>query len=142
MARLGVIIFSAITLALFFNGSAVFAQGGLIAPPTGTVPGVEGRVHTLCDFFATGQNILNFLVTISVAAAGIGIMIGGFLIMLSGANKSWYEKGVSALKAGVIGLVIVFSAWLVVNTIINALVPGVGGVPLGFPWPWNQVRCI
>jgi hypothetical protein len=98
---------------------------------------------TLCDLFATGQRVLNFLVGppggLVFALAVIGIMIGGMLIMVSGGNKELYSKGVFALKAAVIGLAIALSAWIIVNTIFLALAGGPR--PPGFPWPWHQIRC-
>jgi hypothetical protein len=129
-------------LGVGFSAPAAL-NAALVAPCTGQVPGVEGTVCTLCDLFKTGQNILNFMVSpqggLVFVLSVIGIMIGGILILVSGANQQLYAKGVFALKAAVTGLAIALAAWVIINTILVALTGS--QQPQGFPWPWNEVRC-
>jgi ABC-type microcin C transport system permease subunit YejE len=135
-ARIGVslILLAAVMVA------AQPASAALVAPCTGDpIPGTDERQCTLCDLFATGQNVLNFLVTISVAVAMIGVMIGGVLIMISGGSERLYQRGVTALRLALTGFIIVMLAYVIVNTIINALAGS--SQPRGFPWPWNRVSC-
>ncbi len=98
---------------------------------------------SLCDLFKTMQNVLNFIVSpkggIVFALAVIGIMIGGILIMVAGANTKLYSLGISFLKAAFVGLVIALVAWVIVNTILLLLTGS--NQPPGFPWPWNEIRC-
>lgn len=117
------------------------AAAGLVAPCTGTTPGVQGTICTLCDLFKTGQNIFEFAINIAAALMGIGVVYGGILIMIAGGNEELHRRGIDAIRRAAIGFVIVFAAWVIVNTIINVLAGGSGGVPRGFPWPWNEVRC-
>jgi len=91
---------------------------------------------SFCDLIATAQSVLNFLINFAYLAAGIGIMAGGIMIMLGGANEALYRRGREALKAALIGLAIALVAWIVVNTIINAIAD-----PSKFPWPWNRLTC-
>lgn len=133
-------LFLTIVLVLTIATVALPASAALFTKCTGElIPGTTERQCTFCDLFATGQNILNSLIGFAVAAAGIGIVIGGFYIMISGGNEELYKRGMNALRAGVIGLIVVFSAYVIVNAIINAVAPGAAKV---FPWPWNKVRCI
>lgn len=91
---------------------------------------------TFCELLATAQAVLNFMLKLAALAAGIGIIIGGLLIMMAGGNPALYQKGILALKAAAIGLIIALSAWVIINTIINRI-----ATPSALPWPWNQVRC-
>jgi hypothetical protein len=124
-------------LAQVFFAPYANAQGGLLVCPRYPEP------CTLCDLFATGQRILNFMVSprggLVFVLSVIGIMIGGILILVSGGNQQLYTKGVFALKAALIGLAIALSAWIIVNTILVALTGS--QQPEGFPWPWNTIRC-
>lgn len=142
--QIAFIVVALLIMMVFVAPTAWGAQRGLVAPPTGEVEGVEGRVHTLCDLFATGQRVLNFLVGppggLVFVVSVIGIMIGGILIMVSGGNQQVYAKGVFALQAAVIGLAIALAAWVIINTIIVGLAGG-GARPPGFPWPWHEIRC-
>lgn len=125
---------------LALGAAAAFpAAAALVAPCTGTTPGVEGTICTLCDLFATGQNIFNFMINIAAALMGIGVLYGGILLMIAGGNEDLHRKGIDAVRRAVIGFVIVFGAWVIINTILVAL--GGSAQPRGFPWPWNEVRC-
>jgi len=78
----------------------------------------------LCHLFVLFNNIVKFLVvTIVPALAILMIAIGGFLFFLYPENPQNIEKAKSIFKSVGIGLLLVFSAWLVVNlffTIIGA----------------------
>ena len=123
-------------IAVFFAPIAWAQERGLVVCP-------GGGPCTLCDLFATGQRILNFLVGppggIVFVVAVLMIMFGGILIMVSGGNKQIYGNGIFALKHAVIGLAIALTAWIIVNTIIVGLAGG--DRPPGFPWPWHEIHC-
>jgi len=88
-----------------------FAQ---IVPCTG--PDCDwGKLLTL------GQNILNFIVTLSVVAAGVVFAVAGIFYFSAGGDASKIQRAHSLFSAVVIGLVIVLTAWLVVNTILDTL---------------------
>jgi hypothetical protein len=128
----------AMLLAVGIAGLALPSSAQLVAPCTGTAPGVEGTICTFCDLLATGQNVLNFAIfDIAAVLLGIGVVYGGILLMVSGGNEELRRRGLDALRRAVYGFVIVFCAWVIVNTIINAFAE-----PSAFPWwPWNEVRC-
>jgi len=70
----------------------------------------------LCHFFVLFTNIVNFvLFCIVPPLAALMIAIGGFYLIFSGENPENVKKGGGIIKATLIGLLIVFSAWLVVN---------------------------
>lgn len=91
---------------------------------------------TFCDALKVTANVVQFLTQIALSLAALFITMGAILIMISGANEKWYEMGKSSLTNAVIGLFITLGAWLIVNTVINIIAPGDGGI-----LPWTQVSC-
>lgn len=83
---------------------------------------------------------MNFLLyQIAVPLAALLFVIAGLMILISGANPQLRQTGKRMFVTTIAGLVIVFLAWVIVNTIINVL--GGGVQPAGFPWPWNAPSC-
>ena len=77
-----------------------------------------------CDWGALitlGGNILNFMVTISVFIAAIMFAYAGWLFFSDTGNASNIESAKKIFGAVVIGLIIVLTAWLVVNTLLDTL---------------------
>ncbi len=126
-----------ILLSILVIPQAVFAatfpfEGPLI--PCGTEDNPEKC--TLCHFFLLGQNIINLLLFILVAVAPLIIIFGAIIIITSGGSPEQATKGKKAITYTVIGLLIAFGSWIVINTVINKLVD-----PGAMPWPWNQPEC-
>jgi hypothetical protein len=95
--------------------------------------GISGKDPcTLCDLFQLASNIVNFLWLISLPLAGLMLMVGGFLILTAGDAQARRQLGIKTMQNTFWGLVIAFSAWLIVSTIINSL--GGQGIVAG----WHQ----
>lgn len=113
-------IISAIFLSLIltiFAANAVFAAGA-DCPITGLVPcGTATCPCELCDFFVMVQKIVNFILfTIVPAVAVLLVVIGGiFFILGSGYDPSLISKGKATLTSVVIGLLITYGSWVIVN---------------------------
>ncbi len=75
----------------------------------------------LNDFIRLGVNIFNFVLAIVGALALLAFMYGGFLLLLSGGNSETIENGKKALVGAVIGLVIIFSSYIIVNFTAQSL---------------------
>lgn len=67
------------------------------------------------------ERILDFIITISIIVAALMFAYAGWLFFSDSGNSSNVEQGKKIFAAVVIGLVIVLTAWLVVNTIIDTL---------------------
>jgi len=67
------------------------------------------------------------------------MVVAGFGLVTSGGNPSALEDAKSKFKNLFIGLAIIMSAWLIVNTIMVTLVKG-NGVIEGYG-PWTEVKC-
>jgi len=96
----------------------------VLAQAAGLVPcGNPGEpACTLGHLFQMLGLIYNFIVyTIAVPLATLIIIVGGVLILVSGGNPEMAGRGKKALMAGVIGLVLVFCSWVIINTVMSVL---------------------
>lgn len=103
-----------------------------------------------CHIFSLAQKILQLLITLAAPVAIIMLIWSGFLMVSSAANPGLREKGKKVLTNTLIGIAIIFFAWLGIDTIIKAL----GGYMFardtsrsGFETessnfgPWNRIEC-
>src|SRR3989344_345860 len=112
--------FAFLLLVLFLVPVLTFAQGlvpcgqGSPTNPDGT-PNPSWRRCELADLFTLIINVYNFLVIyISTPLAGLGIVLGGVLILISGgpggsnpvtgiASPNMYNKGKSIVTGAILG---------------------------------------
>ena len=82
-----------------------------------TYYGSSESVCTLQDLLDLGYRVIHFAIFILTPAVVIFACIyGSFLIMTYGTNASNLKKGQEVIQNALIGLVIVWSAWIIVNT--------------------------
>jgi uncharacterized membrane protein len=78
------------------------------------------------DIRAGVMTIVNVLLGFLGIIAIIGILAGGFLMMIAGGNQEKTDSGKKAVTAGVIGLVIIFIAYAIATFVINSLITATG----------------
>ena len=141
------LLFFSFTLYAFFTPLNAFAQGGLV--PCG---GPAQDPCTPCFIFLLVQNLLNFVWKwIAIPLATLMLVYGGFLMIIPGIGG---EKSAAALTKGkkvitnaLVGIVIVFFAWLLIDTIIKLLADptnigsGKTAEILKVLGPWNEIKC-
>ena len=67
-------------------------------------------------------NIYNFLVYwIAGPLAILAITIGAVFLLISAGNPNLYKLGWGIIRNAIIGLVLVFCSWLIINTLLSAL---------------------
>lgn len=127
---------------IYFFGILLFlTMIPLVAFAAGLVPcGDVGESEcNFCHFFALIQNVIDFFIlkiippvaTIMVVVGGLGYVIGAHT-----GNEKTGNWGRKVLVSVVVGLFIVYGAWVVINTLLVFFVdPGV------FPLPWNTIVC-
>ncbi len=103
-----------ILLSFIFLPSLVLAQGDHLVPCGG-----PDCPCTLCHFFLMLQRIINYLlIYIAPILAVLMIVVGGAIMLSAYAGQSGME-GINQSKklfgAIVIGLIIVYGAWLLIN---------------------------
>lgn len=94
---------------------------------------------TLCDIFKMGQNIINFIWELIIVIVPIFILAGGIMILTAGAKPDQVGLGKKIIFNAIIGMVIAFLSWTIINMVFNTLVGE--GKKEGFPWPWNEIQC-
>ena len=101
--------------ALALSAMPAFAQ---IAPP--------GVPDDICVLIANG---LNFIYGIAGVIALVLLVLGGIQYMSSGGDKIAVEQARGRITSAIVGLVIVFGAWLVINKlIIDTVLGATGGI--------------
>lgn len=72
------------------------------------------------------MSIITILLSFLGIIAIVGIVFGGFLMMTSGGNEEKTGQGKKAIIAGVIGLVIIFTAYAISLFVVNQLMSATG----------------
>ncbi|MBI4433443.1 hypothetical protein HY632_01600 [Candidatus Uhrbacteria bacterium] len=91
----------------------------------------------LIDFVGLAIEVQRFIFGIAGSAALAMFVYGGFRWVTSAGSSANVETGRKAMVAAVIGMVIVFGAWVLVNFLLAALTGQVGVGPvkiLGGEW--------
>jgi hypothetical protein len=114
----------------------VSVASAAIVPCTGTD-------CTVCSLFVGTSNLINFLLKdIAFPLGVVAILYGGFMIMTAGGSEEQVKKGKTALQYAVIGIIVAFAAWLIIDTILKALLAGgVSGIKGWGPWNSIPIGC-
>jgi len=86
----------------------------------------------LCFFAEMVDKVVSFLTINLIAPLGvIAFIYAGFLLITAGGNPSKLEQGKAVFKYTIIGVLIAFAAWLIIDTILKYLLDASFG-------PWND----
>jgi len=96
----------------------------------------EDERCTLCHIFIMLQIIINGISIAILAWAAIFIVIGGITIMVAGGSPDKASQGKRMITYAIVGVVIAFGSWLIINITMNVLVDSDK-----MPWPWNKIEC-
>lgn len=109
--------------------------------PSGFVP-CGGINCSFCHLVQLGQNVLNWIFGIVFVIFGVIMVVAGFGLVTSGGNQSKLDEAKQKFSNAIIGIIIVFAAWLIVDTLLKAAVPDgeLSGVnaELGM---WHTIDC-
>ena len=131
-------------------GLPLFTQGTLTPdkPGLGIVPlecqSANGNSVvlkcTICQLGQLVQNVVNFLLGLSILVAAIMFAYAGYLYFTSGGSQTKISDAHKVFYSVGIGFVIALAAWLFVQTLLNTLVGNtnffgnIGG-------SWNRLEC-
>ena len=94
-----------------------------------------------CDFFVMINDIVKFFVLpptgVVFIVAALMLVVGGVLFFFGGVNPAMLTKAKGIMTSVVIGLVIIFCAWVIVNTIITQI----GIVQSPSVLQWYDIGC-
>lgn len=114
-------------VATFATPLAVLADG-LPNLPQRNQKGIEllaplgGQTHIPVQsgfgtFLAYFNDAAAWLIYVAMGICVLWVLLGGFMIMLSGANSSWRSKGIDHMQWAIIGLVILLFAGFILRTL-------------------------
>lgn len=119
-------------LFLFFSLS--YVQAALV--PCG--PGTGKLNCEFCDIFVLSNNILKWIFEwVVTTTAVLMFIVGGVMFLFSGAKADLFNKAKGIITAAVIGLLIIFGAWVIVSTVFDKI----GVVEFGQGWKWYSPEC-
>lgn len=131
---------------LMYAGLVVVVVGALpLLALAADLPGLSGPIVTGdlggpfldgCDILKLANNIIQFGVYASVIVSTLMFTWAGILYVTAAANKGNLEKARGIFWKVFIGLIIVLSAWLIVDTIMKVFVGDTGRLGV-----WNTLDC-
>lgn len=111
------ICFSIGILILFFVFNNVFAEGGLV--PCG---GAGQDPCTINHLFTLFYNVIGFFMTILIPLVAVVLIIYGAInFILAAEDQARIKKGKDIIKGTVIGLIIVYGAKFIIESLISIL---------------------
>ena len=118
----------------------------LFAFSAGLVPcgGASETPCSLCHLYSLAQKIMDFLMWQAVPIIAIfAFSWAGFKILISGPNPGLRSEGFGIMKKTLVGIVIVFSSWIIINEMLLffASPAGTTGAGTVLNNPWNAVNC-
>lgn len=106
-------ILAAILLFSFLWIGQIQAAGLVPCGGTGEAP------CTFCHFFVMINGIVRFIITVAVPlVATLMLVVGGVMFFFGGAKPDMLSQAKGVITSVVIGLVIIFAAWVIVNTVL------------------------
>src|SRR3989338_8518367 len=110
------------------------SQSGI---PSGGLVTCTGINCNLCGFGQLIQNIINFLIGLSIPIAVVMFAWAGILYFTSAGNKTNVTRAKGIFKTVFIGFILALTGWLVVQTVLSVLVKQdfyIGN-------HWNSLEC-
>jgi len=99
-----------------------------IRVPTSLVPcgtSATGNVQcTPCHLWLLADNIINFILWLSLPILVIALLYGGIIWLISVGNPAQIERGKAIIWNALVGILIAFLAWLIVDSLIKTLASG------------------
>lgn len=128
MKRISInLLTSALALAFLLTPLFALAQNTPQDPSGNLIPcgyrDDTGKINE-CDFedfMELIRRVINFLIVISVPLAAVSFAYAGFLYITAQGSPGQISKAHGIFKKTLIGFIFVLGAWLIVYTIINAL---------------------
>ncbi len=133
-----IILLFLVSFGLLFLFSGII-QAAPVPPlvPCGQDPAVRCEFN---DIFKLILNVYNYLIIIATSLAGLGIVIGGVFILISGgpggsnpitgiASPNMYNKGKTIITGSIFGIVLIWGAWLIIRVVLLTIGADPAAVP-------------
>lgn len=123
-------------IIIFF--STIILLIGIAFPAHAALVPCSGLDCKPCHIYAGFSNVINFIVFTLTPGIAVIMILASAITLVFGGSESARTAGKKMLTSVVIGLVIIYTSWLVVNTIIRTLAKGSDG---WVPSSWNTIQC-
>ncbi|MFH1508555.1 MAG: pilin [bacterium] len=136
--QLTAFVFNALLIGFFMVAPRVYA-GGMFTNNL-SEGCLQNGLCTQCDVAKVINNVASGVFVVIGAIAVLFLFIAGIQYMVSLGNEERVGKAKAAVSGAILGLVVSFSAWLIINLVLRLLV---GGDTLGFQnaQPWYEIPC-
>lgn len=109
-----------LAVALSFVPLFSYAQEGLVPCGVGNSSDSGYVPCGLCHLFQLITNIINRILFVFVPIiAPIFVVLGGLYLLLGRGNPETYDNGKKVLTATVVGLIIVYTAYILISTVLT-----------------------
>lgn len=98
----------------------------------------NGADCSACNLVQMANGIIVWLFGFVFLIFAVQMTIAGFKLVTSGGNSSAVSEAKSRFQNAIIGVIIMMSAWLLIDTIMKGLLPN--GQLSGWG-PWSEVKC-
>lgn len=98
----------------------------------------DGAECSACNLVEMANKIILWLFGFVFLLFAVQMTIAGFGLVVSGGNTSALASAKSKFQNAIIGVIIMMSAWLLIDTIMKGLLPN--GQISGWG-PWSEVQC-
>lgn len=115
------------------------SQKGLVPQETGYLMDncIKDGNCSVCAILATFAYIINWLFKIGVLGAFLMVTYYGIVLLTSAGNENKVKDGKNGIKGTIIGIIILFSGWMIVDTVLVSFVGGASG-KLSVQETWNR----
>jgi len=132
MKKILLTLFSAIIIGV------VFVTPTEVVLADGFVP-CSGVDCSFCDLVTMANTVIIWLFGMIAMIFVFLMIVAGVGLVTSGGNQSELESAKSKFTNAIIGVIIVLSAWLLVDTIMRAMITD--GEMVGWG-PWSEIQCM
>ncbi len=131
-----------ISFSFFFFLFVLFVPFSTGAQTNPLVP-CSGDDCGTCQIVQLANNVTDIIIVLAVGISVIIFIYAGWLMLSSAGNAAQVKKGKGVMTNVLIGLIIILTAWLVIDVMLKSLLPN-GEVQFGTnsPMPWNQMNQI
>jgi len=100
----------------------------------------DGTICSACHLTELANRLIQWLIGVVVMLFAVLAVWAGFGLVTSGGNPSALQDAKSRFTNAFIGLLIVLSAWILVDTLMRGIVNGTDGDITGYG-PWSEIQC-
>jgi hypothetical protein len=117
----------AFVLGFFFAAPALANAAGILPPATGETKSCSASSKEECgdyginDFMVLAINVSNWILGIVGSLTLVMFIWGGVMFMISSGASDKVGQAKKIIVAAVVGLIIVFSSWLIINFSITTI---------------------